>query len=211
MINVVFSFQADWLKKWREFSRPIIERRIAETWQSRITFDTRLTPLTPWNDYHLISPYNITLESHIKVTRIKKKDHWLRKLLIVWQILLVSTLTNILRTVWRICTLTLGCKGLKLLYPTKNEYLNKDFQLNHDEKPTYQMGKSRSFYFTAVRPASAVRNKINTKLSLQTTRKEAPLLLTIHLVINTRGQSLSQTSLLGNEEKGKTLRNALSK
>ena len=75
VINVVFSFQADWLKKWREFSRPIIERRIAETWQSRITFDTRLTPLTPRNDYHLISPYNITLESHIKVTRIKKKNH----------------------------------------------------------------------------------------------------------------------------------------
>ena len=73
VINVVFSFQADWLKKWREFSRPIIERRIAETWQSRITFDTRLTSLTPRNDYHLISPYNITLESHIKVTRIKKK------------------------------------------------------------------------------------------------------------------------------------------
>ena len=70
VINVVFSFQADWLKKWREFSRPIIERRIAETWQSRITFDTRLTSLTPRNDYHLISPYNITLESHIKVTRI---------------------------------------------------------------------------------------------------------------------------------------------
>ena len=73
VINVVFSFQADWLKKWREFSRPIIERRIAETWQSRITFDTRLTSLTPWRDYYLISPYNITLESHIKVTRIKKK------------------------------------------------------------------------------------------------------------------------------------------
>ena len=70
-----FSFQADWLKKWREFSRPIIERRIAETWQSRITFDTRLTSLTPWRDYYLISPYNITLESHIKVTRIKKKNH----------------------------------------------------------------------------------------------------------------------------------------
>ena len=70
VINVVFSFQADWLKKWREFSRPIIERRIAETWQSRITFDTRLTSLTPWRDYYLISPYNITLESHIKVTRI---------------------------------------------------------------------------------------------------------------------------------------------
>ena len=28
------------------------------------------------------------------------------------QILLVSTLKNVLRTVWRICILTLGCKGL---------------------------------------------------------------------------------------------------
>ena len=34
-------------------------------------------------------------------------------LLIVRQILLVSTLKNVLRTVWRICILTLGCKGLK--------------------------------------------------------------------------------------------------
>ena len=34
--------------------------------------------------------------------------------MIVRQILLVSTLKNVLRTVWRICILTLGCKGLRL-------------------------------------------------------------------------------------------------
>ena len=31
-----------------------------------------LNPLTPKSDYHLISPYHITLESYIKVTRIKE-------------------------------------------------------------------------------------------------------------------------------------------
>ena len=31
-----------------------------------------LNPLTPKSDQHLISPYNITPESHIKVKRIKE-------------------------------------------------------------------------------------------------------------------------------------------
>ena len=35
------------------------------------------------------------------------------ELLIVKQILLVSTLGNVWRTVWRICRMMLGCKGLK--------------------------------------------------------------------------------------------------
>ena len=29
-------------------------------------------PVTPMSDSHLISPYNITPESHVKVTRIKE-------------------------------------------------------------------------------------------------------------------------------------------
>ena len=53
-----------------------------------------LTPLTPKSKYHLISPYNITPESHVKVTRVKE--------MIVKQILLVSTLGSVWRTVWRI-------------------------------------------------------------------------------------------------------------
>ena len=39
-------------------------------------------------------------------------NHQLRKLLIVRQILLESILKFVQRTVWRICTLTLGVKGL---------------------------------------------------------------------------------------------------
>ena len=39
-------------------------------------------------------------------------DHQLRKLLIVTQILLVSTLVNVQRAVWRIWILMLGYKGL---------------------------------------------------------------------------------------------------
>ena len=31
-----------------------------------------INPLTPKRDEHLISPYNITPESHTKVTRIEK-------------------------------------------------------------------------------------------------------------------------------------------
>ena len=38
-------------------------------------------------------------------------DHQFKKLLIVKQILLVSTLGNVLETVWRICILMLGWKG----------------------------------------------------------------------------------------------------
>ena len=42
----------------------------------------------------------------------KINDHQLKKLLIFKQILLVSTFGNVQRTVWRICILMLGCKGL---------------------------------------------------------------------------------------------------
>ena len=62
--------------------------------------------------------YNFSLQYHPGITHIgyenKRSDHQLRKFLIVKQILLVSTLKNVLRTVWRICILTLGCKGLRL-------------------------------------------------------------------------------------------------
>ena len=39
---------------------------------SAIFFFQLLTPLTPKGKYHLISPYNITPESHVKVTRVKE-------------------------------------------------------------------------------------------------------------------------------------------
>ena len=46
--------------------------------------------------YHLISPYNVIPEPHIKVKRIKEMiTYLLKKLLIVKLILLVSTLGNV--------------------------------------------------------------------------------------------------------------------
>ena len=43
----------------------------------------------------------------------KGTDHQLKKILIVKQILTVSTLTNVRWPVWRICILILGCEGLR--------------------------------------------------------------------------------------------------
>ena len=48
-------------------------------------------------------------------------DHQLKKLLIVKQILLISTTGNIWRTVWRICILIVACKGLSHLHQSKGK------------------------------------------------------------------------------------------
>ena len=48
-------------------------------------------------------------------------DHQFKKLLIVKQILLVSTLGNVLETVWRICILMLGWKGKAFVRKKKIE------------------------------------------------------------------------------------------
>ena len=53
-------------------------------------------------DQNLISHHNIAPESNIKVTRITRNHHYLKKLVIVKQIFLVSTLRNdVQRTSWR--------------------------------------------------------------------------------------------------------------
>ena len=41
-VAIGFTFASDWLRGWREFSRPITERSKAKPMQSRITFDTQL-------------------------------------------------------------------------------------------------------------------------------------------------------------------------
>ena len=41
-VAIGFTFASDWLRGWREFSRPISERNKANPMQSRITFDTQL-------------------------------------------------------------------------------------------------------------------------------------------------------------------------
>ena len=40
-VVIGFSFASDWLRKWHEFSEPIIERSKGKLKQSRITFDTQ--------------------------------------------------------------------------------------------------------------------------------------------------------------------------
>ena len=55
--------------------------------------------LIPLSDWYLVSPYNITPKSYIKVKIIKEMIVNLFKLLIVRQILLVSLLGSVLRTV----------------------------------------------------------------------------------------------------------------
>ena len=57
------------------------------------------------------SENNITINMAFR-SREKGNDHQLKRLLIVKQILLVSTLGNVQRAVWRIYALMLGCKGL---------------------------------------------------------------------------------------------------
>ena len=84
-------------------------------------------PLTTESDYHLISPKNITPESHIKSTRVKEM---ITKLLIVEQILLISTLANTLRTIWRIQMLMLGCKGSTLFNRSTVELRTNIIQIN---------------------------------------------------------------------------------
>ena len=41
-VKIGFSFASDWLRGWREFSKPITERSTAKPIQSRNTFDTQL-------------------------------------------------------------------------------------------------------------------------------------------------------------------------
>ena len=65
-------------------------------------------PLTPKNDQPLISPYNITPESH-KCHENKGNDHQLKKLPIDEQILISTTSENMKSKVWRKWLLILGC------------------------------------------------------------------------------------------------------
>ena len=87
-----------------------------------------VNPSTPEGDQHLISPYNIIPESQVKGHKKKGNDHQLKKLLIVIQILLFSTLGNVSRTVWRICLLILGCKGLNEPLLSRHLYFKSELR-----------------------------------------------------------------------------------
>ena len=82
-------------------------------------------PLTTESDYYFIFPKNITPESHIKATRVKEM---ITKLLIVEQILLINTLANTLRTIWRIQMLM--CKGSTLFTWSTVELRTNIIQIN---------------------------------------------------------------------------------
>ena len=74
--------------------------------------------LTPYSDQHACISFLLTVSPLHQTFRSWEKRKWsliqLEKFLIDKQILLVSTLGNVLRTVWRICILMLGCKGFTL-------------------------------------------------------------------------------------------------
>ena len=88
----------------------VMEKVLKTQTLSRILQCPRL-PFDPleWPESNFSSQYN----PWIKHTSHKNKgnDFQQRKLLIVRRILLVSTVGNVWRTVWRICTLMVGCKG----------------------------------------------------------------------------------------------------
>ena len=71
--------------------------------------------LTTKGDGHLISPYRITLESNVEVMRIKEMITNFRGYRMVNQFSF-STIENVQRTVWRIQTLMLGCRGIIALW-----------------------------------------------------------------------------------------------
>ena len=59
-------------------------------------------PSTPKSDWLLISPHSITHESKCRGYKNKGNDHQFKKFPIVKQILLVCSIGNVKRTVWRI-------------------------------------------------------------------------------------------------------------
>ena len=73
-----------------------------------------INPLTPKNDKHLISPYNITPESCSKVMRILSATREAKEAVDCYTNSPCQHLRECMGTVWRIPLLILVCKGLIL-------------------------------------------------------------------------------------------------
>ena len=75
----------------------------------------KTSDLTIWS--HRVIHIQFLFTNHPQITHKgfinKGNDHQQNKLLVLKQILLVCTLGNVWRTVWGICILMLGCKGLR--------------------------------------------------------------------------------------------------
>ena len=79
-----------------------------------VLFDCFVNPLILESDQHLISPFNITHESNIKVMRIKEMIiNWRTSWLLNKFSLQAHLENNVKRPVQRMCILMLGCKGYK--------------------------------------------------------------------------------------------------
>ena len=68
-----------------------------------------------WSSLLFEAIFSLIILLHVKTSNFKGNDHQLKKLLIVKQIFLVSTIGNV-ETVWRIRILMLGCKGLSVIF-----------------------------------------------------------------------------------------------
>ena len=66
-----FSFASDWLRGWREFSRPITERSKAKPMQSRITFDTQLKIAVAIDALLTHAPLSIKIISALEARKSK--------------------------------------------------------------------------------------------------------------------------------------------
>ena len=94
-----------------------------------------INPMTPMIDQHLISHYNTNPKSHShKGHKNNGKDLQLKELLIVKQILLVSTTRNGERTEWRFYNyLFQGVKGyFRSTYSIARKMINSDNGLEID-------------------------------------------------------------------------------
>ena len=72
----------------------------------------RVNPLNPKSDQHLISPYNITFESHVKVMRIKEMITNERNFWLVHKFSLSAPYEMYKESVMRKYKLMLGCEEL---------------------------------------------------------------------------------------------------
>ena len=101
------------------FSAQLFEGWLALTQNARLNFnlvlfDCFVNPLILESDQHLISPFNLTHESNIKVMRIKEMIiNWRTYWLLNKFSLQAHLENNVKRPVWRMCILMLGCKEFK--------------------------------------------------------------------------------------------------
>ena len=89
----------------------------------------KFIPLTSKSDWNLIPPYNIIPQSHNKVTRTRER----RSFRSLGKFSLSVPIGNVWRTVWRICILMLGGKGLKTV-ELETEFPPKEVLKNQKKK-----------------------------------------------------------------------------